>query len=50
MRWRAVAAPFSAHLVFYKELGDEVSIERVMHGARDLPQRLVEPPEGFQAQ
>jgi toxin ParE1/3/4 len=44
MRWRAVAAPFSAHLVFYRELGDEVSIERVMHGARDLPQRLIEPP------
>jgi hypothetical protein len=25
--------------------GDVLSIERVMHGARDLPRRLLEPPE-----
>jgi len=49
MRWRTVAAPFSAHLIFYQETGGEVSIERVMHGARDLPRRLAEPPEGIQA-
>ena len=49
MRWRSVAAPFSAHLVFYEEMGSEMSIERVMHGARDLPRRLAERPEGIRA-
>jgi toxin ParE1/3/4 len=44
MRWRAVSVPFALHLVFYKTINDEVSIERVMHGARDLPRRLLEPP------
>jgi plasmid stabilization system protein ParE len=45
MRWRAIHAPFSAHLLFYRIHGAELSIERVMHGARDLPRRLIEPPE-----
>ncbi len=42
-RW-AVVTQFSAHLVFYKFAGTEVSIERVMHGVRDLPRRLLEEP------
>ena len=49
MRWWSVAAPFSAHLVFYRVMGAEVSVERVMHGARDLPRRLVEAPEDARA-
>jgi plasmid stabilization system protein ParE len=32
-------------LIFYRNNGDALSIERVMHGARDLPRRLLEPPE-----
>ncbi len=36
--------PFSKHLLFY-QAGSHLSIERVMHGARDLPRRLLEDPE-----
>jgi plasmid stabilization system protein ParE len=34
--------PFEAHVVFYKAAGKRLSIERVMHGARGLPRRLIE--------
>jgi plasmid stabilization system protein ParE len=40
-----VGGRFGVHLIFYRESGDALSIERVMHGARDLPRRLLEPPE-----
>ncbi len=39
-----VARPFDKHLIFY-QAGERLSIERVMHGARDLPHRLLEKPE-----
>lgn len=39
-----VARPFDKHLIFYQG-GTELAIERIMHGARDLPQRLLEEPE-----
>ena len=39
-----VKKPFDCHLLFYIQ-GDTLRIERVMHGARDLPQRLLEDPE-----
>ena len=39
-----VMRPFDKHLLFY-QTGDHLSIERVMHGARDLPLRLLEEPE-----
>jgi len=32
---------FGVHLVFYRDLGSVLSIERVMHGARDIPRRLL---------
>ena len=35
--------PFHKHLIFH-QTGDILSIERIMHGARDLPERLVENP------
>jgi toxin ParE1/3/4 len=38
---------FGAHLVFYRMIGRTVSVERVMHGARDLEKRLTEPPEDY---
>lgn len=38
-----VRKPFDQHLVFYWD-GDTLRIERVMHGARDLPRRLLEEP------
>ena len=37
--------PFDQHLLFYRD-GTSLRIERVMHGARDLPRRLIEEPEG----
>jgi len=36
---------FDKHLIFYRA-DDTLSIERVMHGARDLPRRLLEDPDG----
>jgi len=40
-----VKKPFDCHLLFYMESGT-LRIERVMHGARDLPNRLLEDPLG----
>lgn len=37
----AIRGSFRRHLIFYRD-GERLSIERVMHGARDLPQRLLE--------
>jgi toxin ParE1/3/4 len=41
--FRAVS-PYQLHLIFYRHDAVELSVERVMHGARDLPSRLIEPP------
>jgi toxin ParE1/3/4 len=41
-----VAAPFQKHLLFYRHDDECLLVERVVHDARDLPQRLLEPPEG----
>jgi len=35
---------FSAHLLFYRLEDELLVVFRVMHGMRDLPRRLVEPP------
>ena len=40
-----VAGRFGVHLVFYRSDDRVLSIERVMHGARDLSRRLLETPE-----
>ncbi len=40
-----VKKPFDRHLLFYMA-GNSIRIERVMHGARDLPNRLLEDPQG----
>ena len=45
MRSLAVGGSFGVHLIFYRTTRTELSIERVMHGARDLPRRLLESPE-----
>ncbi len=39
-----VGKPFQVHLVFYRLTDTSVEIFRVMHGARDLPRRLQQPP------
>ena len=46
LRSWAVAGSYRVHLIFYRATEEGVSIERVMHGARDLPRRLVEVPGG----
>jgi plasmid stabilization system protein ParE len=37
-----VKSPFQNILVFYRHTSTELSAERLMHGARDLPRRLAE--------
>ena len=39
-----VQPPFDVHLIFYRHTDRELSAERLMHGRRDLPRRLREPP------
>ena len=43
----AVAGAFGSHLVFFRATKTVLSLERVMHGARDLERRLVEPPDNY---
>ena len=45
--WRffVVFRPFQKHVLFYEVVGDDVVLRRAMHGHRDLPKRLVEPPD-----
>jgi len=40
-----VEPPFKRLLIFYRIEGDWIEAWRLMHGARDLPRRLVELPE-----
>jgi plasmid stabilization system protein ParE len=44
--WRffVVLRPFNRHLLFYEVAGGDLVLRRAMHGYRNLPQRLVEPP------
>jgi toxin ParE1/3/4 len=39
-----VRRPFDRHLVFYRFDCDTIYAERVIHGMRDLPRRLIEAP------
>src|SRR5207244_8860892 len=41
----AIRGGYGAHLIFYRTTGNTVSVERVMHGARDLERRLLERSE-----
>ncbi len=44
--WRFCIAfrPFQRHILFYEISGDNVVMRRAMHGRRDLPRRVLEPP------
>lgn len=44
--WRffVVFRPFQRHILFYEVTADSVVMHRAMHGHRDLPRRLLEPP------
>lgn len=39
-----IERPFNKLLIFFRVSGDVLHAVRVMHGARDLPRRLSEPP------
>ena len=39
-----VESPFSSLSIFYRHDAKVLSVERLMHGSRDLPRRLIEPP------
>jgi plasmid stabilization system protein ParE len=43
-RFFLVFRPFHKHVLFYEVDGENVVMRRVMHGRRDLPRRLREPP------
>ena len=44
--WRSfvVFRPFKKHILFYEVAGQDAVMRRAMHGQRDLPRRLLEPP------
>ena len=44
--WRffLVSRPFNKHILFYEVSAEEVVLRRAMHGHRDLPRQLLEPP------
>jgi plasmid stabilization system protein ParE len=44
--WRffVVVGPFHRHVLFYEVADGEVILRRVLHGSRQLPQRLLNPP------
>ena len=39
-----IRSAFKKHVLFYEMLEDDVLMRRAMHGQRDLPRRLLEPP------
>ncbi len=45
LRSYLVERPFKKLLIFYRVEGDCLQAIRLMHGARDLPRRLNQPPE-----
>ena len=45
LRSLVLSGAFRVHLVFYRWESDQLIIFRVIHGMRDLPRRLLEPPE-----
>jgi plasmid stabilization system protein ParE len=45
LRSLPVERPFNKILVFYRTNGDVLHAVRLMHGSRDLPRRLAEPPD-----
>ncbi|MGY8653943.1 MAG: type II toxin-antitoxin system RelE/ParE family toxin [Verrucomicrobiia bacterium] len=44
IRSKTVDRPFSAYLIFYRFDPDQMNIERILHGARELGKRLTEEP------
>jgi toxin ParE1/3/4 len=44
--WRFILVfrPFDKHILFYELTERDVVLRRAMHGQRDLPRRLLDPP------
>ena len=42
--WR-VQKPYQRHLIFYRFDDQKLFAERILHGGRDLPRRLLQPPD-----
>jgi len=40
-----VEHPFEKHILYYRFTVDTLILERLIHGARDLPRRLLEAPD-----
>lgn len=45
LRLYLVEKPFQRHLIYYLVRGDELVLFRVVSGNRDLPRRLLDPPD-----
>jgi toxin ParE1/3/4 len=43
-RFLVVFRPFNKHVLFYEVDDGDVLLRRAMHGQRDLPRRLLQPP------
>ncbi len=44
LRCLPVERPFEKHLIFYRHEEETLYVERAVHGARNLPLRLTQPP------
>ena len=44
LRSHVVTPPYNRHILFYRFAGGVIEAWRIMHGARDLPRRLLESP------
>lgn len=44
LRYGRAERPFQKHLIFYRHDETVLYAERIVHGARDLPKRLIQPP------
>ena len=47
LRCVLVERPFHKYILYYRFTPDILSLERLIHGARDLPRRLREAPHGL---
>jgi plasmid stabilization system protein ParE len=47
-RFMVMFRPFQRHLLFYEVRDTDVILRRAMHGHRNLPRRLLEPPSALQ--
>ena len=44
VRWIPSAKPFESYIIYYRNDADGLKALRTIHGMRDLPRRLLEPP------